>query len=48
MPRLAKRRPMSSATVVLPAPPAVALPQQITGTGARQPGRRIRRAVVPA
>jgi hypothetical protein len=37
---------MSSAAVVLPEPPAVALPQQITGTGARQPGRRIRRAVV--
>lgn len=39
---------MSSASVVLPAPPAVALPQQITGTGAVQPGRRMRRSVAAA
>ena len=40
--------PRSSASVVLPAPPTVALPQQITGTGARQPGRASRRAVAAA
>ena len=34
--------------MVLPAPPTVALPQQITGTGARQPGRAARRAVTRA
>ena len=39
---------MSSATVVLPAPPTVTLPQQITGTGARQPGLATLRAVMAA
>src|SRR5690348_5453605 len=39
---------MSSATVVLPAPPTVTLPQQVTGTGARQPGRATRQAVAAA
>ena len=43
----ARRAPKSSARVVFPAPPVLALPQQITGTGARQPGRAIRRAVTP-
>ena len=47
-PREIRRWPRSSASVVLPAPPTVTLPQQITGTGACQPGRAMRCAVTAA
>ena len=47
-PRAVSRAPISSASVVLPAPPTVTLPQQITGTAACQPGRAARRAVTAA
>ena len=48
MPRAISRCARSSASVVFPAPPTVALPQQITGTGARQPVRATRCAVIAA
>jgi hypothetical protein len=48
MPRAISRCARSSASVVFPAPPTVALPQQITGTGARQPVLAMRCAVIAA